>query len=642
MANSDSSTRGYKDAETRRTSPRLRVSASSRQWIFLALVLLIAASFRFTGLAWDGGYLFHPDERKILLVVNELALPENFAQAFSPDSPLSPKFFAYGSFPIYILKALSAFAPVTDFAVPWRDNQLVGLAILGRALSAIFDLGAIVFTFLLARILYDARVGLIASACIAVTVLHIQLAHFYAVDTLLTMLVVATMYFAARYAASKNRRDEIAMAIAFGLALATKISAAPLVVPIVVAVIRVDAATRRHGDAEKIAHRVTASPRRRVILHDWFDQIRAARKPIAKILTIVFAIFFVTQPYILLDPLRAFGQIGTEMFVARGWLDYPYTRQYADTLPFVYQIAQSTIWGMSAPLGAMAWIASALFVWQWWRAHNRALSGVEAWRDGFILAWALIYFLSIGGQYAKYLRYLLPLLPFLFLMLGAVVSRLTSHALRFTFYVLLFLALLSAFAYSAAFTLIYTRAHPWLEISRWMYREIPANSTLIIEHWDDQLPVSLRDETGQRMPLEYRTTVLPMYDVDDAKKLDTLINALIANDYIALATPRLFGTIPRLAKRYPMSARYYRALFDGQLGFDLVAHSINTPALNGIVIFSDPFTRAGLRDPIHSDAFVLNWGYADESFIVYDHPPPLIFKKSRALSSSELRDVLSR
>jgi hypothetical protein len=253
MANSDSSTRGYKDAETRRTSPRLRVSASSRQWIFLALVLLIAASFRFTGLAWDGGYLFHPDERKILLVVNELALPENFAQAFSPDSPLSPKFFAYGSFPIYILKALSAFAPVTDFAVPWRDNQLVGLAILGRALSAIFDLGAIVFTFLLARILYDARVGLIASACIAVTVLHIQLAHFYAVDTLLTMLVVATMYFAARYAASKNRRDEIAMAIAFGLALATKISAAPLVVPIVVAVIRVDAATRRHGDAEKIA-----------------------------------------------------------------------------------------------------------------------------------------------------------------------------------------------------------------------------------------------------------------------------------------------------------------------------------------------------------------------------------------------------
>ncbi|MBI5649745.1 MAG: glycosyltransferase family 39 protein [Chloroflexi bacterium] len=632
-------------------SPLLPLSPSSfRTWFAFGIILLIAAFFRFAGLAWDSGYLFHPDERKILLVVNELALPENLGQAFSPDSPLSPKFFAYGSLPIYLLKALSAFAPSTDFAVPWRDNQLVGLAILGRALSAIFDLGTIVFTFLLARRLYDARVGLIASACIVVTVLHIQIAHFYAVDTLLTMLVVATVFFAARYASSKNRRDEIAMAVAFGLALATKISAAPLVVPIVVAILRVregEGERGRGGETQSVP--LSRSPTLPLVLRSWVQQIRDARKPIAKILGIALAIFFITQPYILLDPIRAFGQIGTEMFVARGWLDYPYTRQYADTPPFIYQIAQSAIWGMGAPLGALAWIGSAIFFWQWWRTRKRALngvkglalSGVEGWRDGFILAWVLVYFLSIGGQYAKYLRYLLPLLPFLFLMSSVAISRITHHVLRFTLYVLLSCSLVAAFAYSTAFSSIYAREHPWIEISRWMYRNIPADAPLIIEHWDDQLPVSLRDETAQRTPLEYRTTVLPMYDADDAAKLETLVNALSANEYIVLATPRLFGTIPRLSERYPMSARYYRALFDGRLGFDLETHALNAPALNGIVIFSDPFTRAGLRDPIHSDAFVLNWGYADESFIVYDHPMPLIFKKVRALAPDELRHLLS-
>ena len=97
--------------------------------------------------------------------------------------------------------------------------------------------------------------------------------------------------------------------------------------------------------------------------------------------------------------------------VARGWLDYPYTRQYAGTIPFVYQINQSTIWGMGLPLGIFAWMGTALFVWQWWRTR--------AWNNGFLMSWALVYFLTIGAQYAKYLRYLLPMLPFMFLMATA-------------------------------------------------------------------------------------------------------------------------------------------------------------------------------------------------------------------------------
>ena len=47
----------------------------SSQWPYAALVfvLVIAAFFRLYGLAWDSGYLFHPDERKIVLVASGLA-----------------------------------------------------------------------------------------------------------------------------------------------------------------------------------------------------------------------------------------------------------------------------------------------------------------------------------------------------------------------------------------------------------------------------------------------------------------------------------------------------------------------------------------------------------------------------------------
>ncbi len=645
-------TRRHGDTATRGQSPCHLVAWSPFfGWFALSLILIVAALFRFYGLAWDSGYLFHPDERKILLVTYGLRLPANILEFFSSDSPLNPKFFAYGSFPIYLLKALGAFAPVTSYAVPWRED-LVGLAVLGRALSALFDLGTIVLVFLLARRLYDATVGLIASACVAVTVLHIQLSHFYAVDTLLTLLIVATMFFAVRYAQMGTRHDKVLMGVAYGLALATKVTAAPLIVPIVVAAVKAlslrgaqfpgtarqgRCATKQSPSASGIASQSQAplagkAPAMTQV-RNWLTEIRNTRGEIALIIGVALVAFVITQPYVLLDPIRYFGQVGTELLVARGWLDYPYTRQYADTLLFIYPIAQSSVWGMGLPLGIFAWGGSVLFVWRWWKKRD--------WRDGFVLSWALVYFLVTGAQYTKYLRYLLPLLPFLFLMAAVAVSRITHRAFRFALCGFISLALLSACVYSLVFVSIYSREHPWLQISRWIYQHVPAGSAVAIEHWDDALPVPMRGEGSERAPAEYRMQVLLMYYADDAKKLETIVDVLSDSGYIILATQRLSGTITRLPQRYPISSRYYRLLFDGQLGFDLVASAQNGITLDGVVIGDDRFDSTAPRG-LSSDAFVWNWGRADESFTVYDHPLPLVFKKTRNLSRDELRALLSQ
>ncbi|MCI0478790.1 MAG: hypothetical protein L0Y55_21305, partial [Anaerolineales bacterium] len=90
-----------------------------------------------------------------------------------------------------------------------------------------------------------------------------------------------------------------------------------------------------------------------------------------------------------------------------------------------------------------------------------------------------------------------------------------------------------------------------------------------------------------------------------------------------------------------ISSRYYRALFDEQLGFELAASATNGIALDGLVIADDRFDGCALPLFSASDALVCNWGRADESFTVYDHPLPLVFKKTRALSRDELRARLS-
>jgi uncharacterized membrane protein len=110
-----------------------------------------------------------------------------------------------------------------------------------------------------------------------------------------------------------------------------------------------------------------------------------------------------------------------------------------------------------------------------------------------------------------------------------------------------------------------------------------------------------------------------MYEEDTQQKYEGLRNTLLNCDYIVLATNRLYRTIPRLPERYPMSSRYYQALFAGELGFEQI-YSVETPP--------------------RLERFVIDDQPADESFTVYDHPKPILFQKKRQLSQAEWDAIL--
>ena len=142
--------------------------------------------------------------------------------------------------------------------------------------------------------------------------------------------------------------------------------------------------------------------------------------------------------------------------------------------------------------------------------------------------------------------------------------------------------------------------------SQWIYENVPKGSVLANEHWDDPLPLPLPGYD----PSFYRGPQLPLYDPDEPKKLDTLVQMLSQSDYINLTSNRLYGSIPRMPQRYPMTTEYYRRLFAGDLGFELVATFASYPTLG-------PWT--------------INDDRAEEAFTVYDHPKVLIFKKTAGL-----------
>ncbi len=224
--------------------------SARREVLLLTLILAIAAALRLYGVAWDGGQWLHPDERQIYFVTLGLHWPGSLGEALSPASPLNPGFFAYGSLPFYLLRLVAALVSLVWPAVRDPDN----LHLVARPLSALFDLGTIYLTYrlpALARTLWPTvsrnssspssgsrsdGVGLLAAALAGVAVLHIQLAHFYTADTLLTFFVMLTLNLAAGAARAPSPRRSAALGVALGLALATKLTAAPLILPVMAAI----------------------------------------------------------------------------------------------------------------------------------------------------------------------------------------------------------------------------------------------------------------------------------------------------------------------------------------------------------------------------------------------------------------------
>ena len=198
--------------------------------IILFIIFFVSFFLRFYGLNWDQGYHLHPDERMITMVAEKIHFPKikELSSILRQDSPLNPHFFAYGSLPIYLLKTCGWFA--SFFYQPFSEYAKLNL--IGRMMSTTFDLGTVGMIFLLGKRVFNQTVGYYASLFYGLSVLPIQLAHFYAVDTLLTFFITATLYFLVRFFEYPSLSNSFRVGIFFGMSLATKISATVLLTAI--------------------------------------------------------------------------------------------------------------------------------------------------------------------------------------------------------------------------------------------------------------------------------------------------------------------------------------------------------------------------------------------------------------------------
>ena len=619
----------------------------------LVAILLLAAVLRFTGLNWDEGQWIHPDEGHMRMITASIHWPADPSLYFDAvRSPLNSfnkgQSYSYGTLPLFLVRLAAEgldrgcgespnriMAAVAGLIAPdampcWPGLFTTSLSsIIGRALSALADLGSVWLVYLIGRRLYGDKAGLLAALFAALTASAIQQAHFYTVDSLASFFTVLTVYYSVRVAqadaAGRPPWTLLALAgLAVGLATACKLSAA--LSALFVALAGAAWAWRALGTPSS-----QALLRRLVLL--------SAALGLAALMSLVA--FRVAQPYAFEGPgffgLKPYqpwwermGQIQAEQ---SGSLDAPPGQQWTNRAPIWFPWLNIVVWGMGLPLGLAAWAGWAV----------AGINLARGRRQHLVLWLGLtLLFLYLSTRWVKTMRYFLALYPILAILAAYGLSRLwraASLRTRRLGLALTIVVVAGAALWAAAMFGIYLRPATRVAASRWVYDHVPAGSILANEHWDWGLPLPV---DGQN-PFNglYAGFEMANYDADTPEKRAQLYNWLDRADYISLASNRLYASISRLPERYPLTTAYYRALFAGDLGFELVADYTSYPAI-GPFRFPDQEIPYPLQPAAYTaqSQWQLPLPPAEEAFSVYDHPRVLIFKKTAAYSRQRIESVL--
>ena len=407
---------------------RLRLFAPLRRlWgpNFLLPALLIAAlALRLYGIDWDQGHGFHPDERSFYLRADDMfrvltgapghetwlaqwpemrvGLPDIETALSAEHSPLNPHWFPLGSILIYALVLIRSVAEL------FTDWGALDLRFAGRTLAALADTASVALMFALGRRMYGTWTGLLAAFLTTFAVIHIQHAHFYRPEPFTALTSLLALWGMLRFMETKRIRDAALLGLFVGLAMAPKVSVAPILAPLALVFLWTwkDRSGGRWSDLT-VWSAVRFSP---LVL-------------LAGLLAL--AAFFITTPYAFLDFGTFVDDIRAQAEMAREAGHWPFTWQYADTPAFWYQIRQTSVWGLGIPLGIVAWLAAPFTAWMAWRG------GLAQRFDLLLLAWAVPAFVFLELFEVKFPAVrVFPLMPFYVLMAARMLVALMEWARR--------------------------------------------------------------------------------------------------------------------------------------------------------------------------------------------------------------------
>ena len=443
------------------------------QSLLLLLILVLSGFLRLRGIDWDENYHLHPDERFLTMVETDITPVESVRDYFDTDtSTLNPHnvgqtFFVYGTFPIFVVRYAAELVNQTGYSQ---------IYVVGRYLSAFFDLGIVLLVYLIAQKLFrKPALSLLSALFYGLASLPIQQAHFFTVDTFTNFFIAASFYVAVCIFEAKRENvqtllksrdfwNHVLFGVLIGLAASSKINA-------VVGAILLPAA----GILRDLKKWKTDAQERNRIFRSWLAA--------AVICLVTFRIF---QPYAFQGP-GFFGVLPNPKWIANlrelsilssGDSNYPPSLQWARrSTGFAWQ--NLITWGFGLPVGLPAILGLIGMAWKIIRGEGR-----KFW---LVFGWIVLY----GGWQSMVwnptMRYLLYIYPMLAISAGWLVEKTVSTLIgkKKTFPkvlsgILLVMILVGSVAWAFSFSEIYTRPVTRVAATEWIYKNVEGPINLLL------------------------------------------------------------------------------------------------------------------------------------------------------------------
>ncbi len=346
--------------------------------IWLILILLVGFALRLWGISFGlPNEHCRPDESTLI------------HKALSIGSgDLNPHFFNYPSLHFYCIAFLYAiyfgvglaggvFANLADFQRQYFIDPS-SFFLIGRSCSALLGTSSLFLTYLIGRHLGGERAGLFSAGFLSLSFLHARDSHFLTVDIPSTFHMLLAYVFVLRYLTTSTRKDLVLSGVFLGLSVSTKYSLALFSISVPVAVL------------------LGKSPR---------NFRNMAWKNTFIVMSIICLAFVAGSPFTLLDFKTFWNDLSYErahfvhghgLDLGRGW---------------IYHLGFTLPHSIGWPLFATALLGCLLLL----RRHRP--------EDIVVLSSLIIYFGAAGSGKTVFLRYMVPMVPFLCVAAGTLLDR---------------------------------------------------------------------------------------------------------------------------------------------------------------------------------------------------------------------------
>lgn len=548
-------------------------------------LFVVAAFLRVYNINWGSPWYFHPDER------SNIVYP--ILESTSPLL-LDQKNFDTGPLPLVVIKNTLALAQKIPF-IPTTDTTQT-IIVISRLYSIVFSLLLSLLLFLFTKKHFGKITAFFVLFLGTFSVGFIQFAHFGTIEVWETFVSFIIFLFSYPLVKNPSHKRLALLGLLIGIGASIKLFGFILLAPVSFAFLL--------SFLKKPFTKKLLLQKSLFLLGGFFILI----------LTTILA-FLITSPQLLLHFSDVQKSIRFESTVADGKQPIFFTQSFQQTIPIFFQLTKVFPFLLNPLL-------TILFIGSFFLYCFRAIK-----EKNMLFLCMIVFFLALfipeAILFVKWTRYMLPTLPFVYVLLALDLSSIyamfwpqkkqTFNSIL-SLITVLFVCAFSALFATSFFITVYLHKDTRIAAYDFLEQHFSRQAPILSEPFDIGLMQFSQNYLNIKTPDIY------YLDVDKTIQKDTTKN-LTESSLIVLPSQRLVRSRLMNPQDFPVGNRFYSELFLRKLGFVKI---YETPC--------DVFCKITyLSNPLFS---------YEETASVFDRPTVFIFMKTINHTEQEYKKIL--